>query len=152
MRARYLITCLLAGVAAGATYGALAGLAGTLSGGTEQAGPILGLAFGALLGGLIIGAALGALLGGLSGLVATAVARGTTDPGSAALRVGGSVLGTWLLALALLAGVGGSVVDGDAGWAPPGGVRWVGIVVPSLLAAVVSAWAARSVADLRDQT
>jgi hypothetical protein len=148
MRSRYLLACLLAGVATSATYGAVAGLAGSLAGGSEQPGPALGVAFGALLGGLIIGAALGALLGGLSGLVATAVARGTTDPRSAALRVGGSVLVTWLVALLVLSGIGGSVFGGDASWTLPGGVRWVAVVVPSLLAAAVSGWAARSVADL----
>ncbi|WP_134773813.1 hypothetical protein [Ornithinimicrobium flavum] len=150
MRSRYLVACLLAGVATSATYGAVAGLAGSLTGGGDQAGPVLGVAFGALLGGLIIGAALGALLGGLSGLVATAVARGTTDPRAAAVRVGGTVLVTWLLALLALSGVSGSVLGGGSSWDLPGGERWVAVVVPSVLAAVVSGWAARSVADLRD--
>lgn len=148
MRARYLIACLLAGVGVGATYGAVAGLVGALTGGTED-GPLLGVAFGALLAGLILGAALGALLGGVSGLVATLVARGKTDPDAAAVRVGGTVLATYLVLLLLVSGLGGSVLGGDLGWAAPGGLRWVGVVVPSILGAVVSAYAARSVADMR---
>ena len=147
MRARYLIACLLVGVGVCAAYGAVAGVAGALTGGAQD-GPLLGVAFGALIGGLILGAALGALLGGVSGVVATLVARGTTDPATAAVRVGGSVLVTCLVLLLLVSGLGGSLLGGGLGWAMPGGTRWVGVVVPSVLAAAVSAWAARSVADM----
>lgn len=147
MRARYAIACLLAGVGVCAAYGALAGLIGALTAG-EQDGPLPGVAFGALVGGLILGAALGAVLGGVSGLAATLVARGTTDPAAAAVRVGGTVLVTYLALLLLVSGLGGSLLGGGLGWAMPGGLRWVGVIVPSVLAAVVSAWAARSVADM----
>lgn len=151
MRARYLLVCVLAGLAACATYGAVAGAAGALTGG-GAAGPLLGVAFGALLGGLIVGAALGLVLGGVSGVVATLVARGTTQPQRAAVRVGVSVLVTFVALLALISGLGGSVLGGDVGWARPGLQQWVGVVVPSVLAAGVAAWAARSVADMTDGT
>lgn len=152
MRARYLIVCLLAGLAVCATVGAVTGGASVLLAGrdgVDQPGPLIGVAFGALLGGLIIGAAIGAVLGGLSGVVATLLAGGTRDPGAAALRVGLAVLLTYAVALGLLCGLtGGSALGGDLGWALPQGGRWLGVLVPSVLGALVSAWAARSVADL----
>lgn len=147
MRGRYAIACVLAGLGVCATYGAVAGLVGALTS-DAQAGPLLGVAFGALLGGLLLGATLGAVLGGVSGLVSTLVARDTTDPATAAVRVGGTVLVSYLALLLLISGLGGSVLGGGLGWAMPGGLRWVGVVVPSVLAAVVSAYAARSVADM----
>lgn len=150
MRARYLIACLLSGVAVGASYGAVAGVVGALTSGPQE-GPLLGAALGALLVGLVLGAALGALLGGVSGVVATLVARGTTVPATAALRVGSTVLVTDLVLLLLVSGFEGSVLDGEVSWASPGGTgRVLGVVVPSVLAAVVSAWAARSVADMTE--
>lgn len=149
MRARYAIACLLAGIGVCAAYGSVAGLVGAL---TSPTGDLsLGVAFGAFLAGLLRGTAFGAFLGGVSGLLATVVARGTTDQGTAAVRVGGTVLVTYLVLLLLLTGLAGSVLGGDLGWALPGGLRWVGVVVPSVLAAVVSGRAARSVADMEPE-
>lgn len=160
MRARYLVVCLLAGVAVCSVFGALTGVWTALTGtpgdgadGGAGTGPLLGVAFGSLLAGLILGAALGAVLGGLSGLVATAAARGTRDPGTAMTRVGLSVLLTYAVALLVLAGAtGGLLLGGGLDWQLPDGWAWLGIAAPSLGAAVLSGWAARSVATMSEPT
>lgn len=152
MRTRYLVVCLLSAVAVCSVFGALTGVVALLADSPDdpaQAGSLLGVAFGALLAGLILGAALGAVLGAVAGLVATAVARDTRDPRTAMTRVGLSVLVTSALALLLVAGLsGGFLPGGGLGWETPDGWAWVGVVVPSLAAAVLSAWAARSVATM----
>lgn len=156
---RYAVVCVLVGVAVCAVTGAITGAVvvlaeggGAEGGGTEggsgegadRTGPLLAVAFGSMLAGLIIGAALGALLGGLSGLVATLAVGRRTALGQVSLRVGLAVLLTSLVLLTALAGL-----TQDSGWQPLPALHWVGVVVPSVLAALGAARAAREVPGMR---
>lgn len=138
---RYVIIGLLVGVAVcsvvGAVGGVVAGSAGS-AGGAATAG--LGSVVASGLAGLIIGAALGAVLGALSGVVTTLVVGGRTQATAVSLRAGVAVGITYLVVLTGLAGLG----DGS-GWSPPSAVRWAGVVVPAVVAALLAGRAAREV-------
>lgn len=133
---RYVIVCVLVGVGVCAVVGAVAGTATAVGG--EAAG--LGTVVASGLAGLIVGAALGCLLGGLSGVVTTLVVGGRVAPAAVSLRASVAVGLTYLVVLTGLAGL-----DYGSGWDPPSALRWVGIVVPALLAAFLAGRAAREV-------
>lgn len=157
MRWRYLVVCLLAGVGVSATVGAVSSLLTVIVAGREgadQPGTMAGVALGATVAGLLIGAAIGAVLGGLSGLLATLTAGGTRDPRVAQMRVGLTVLVTFLVSLVLVTGLRGTsvVAGGQVGWELPTGWAWAGVLVPAVLAALVSGLGARAVATMPDET
>ncbi|MGC5584187.1 hypothetical protein ACQE98_05485 [Ornithinimicrobium sp. W1679] len=147
MRWRYLVACVLVGVAVSATVGAVTGVATALTGGASANGVDGGAAsaVGSGLAGLIVGAALGALLGILSGAVTTVAAGGHRDRATVAVRAGSSagvVHAAGLTGLAALSWGRPEVGGGSVA------LQVAGVVVPSLLAAVLSAWACAEVAGM----
>lgn len=143
---RYIIVCVLTGLGVCATIGALSGVGRVLISDELTSGGI-GTAAGTVvasgLAGLLMGAAVGVLIGALAGVVATFTVGGRTDPSQVALRVGVAVGLTYLSALLVGAGLAGG-----AGWQLPGLIYWVGVLVPSALAALAAARAAREVPTL----
>lgn len=142
---RYLPVSLLVGVAVCAVVGAGAGVVRALLAEDTGAGAgaVAGTVVASGLAGLVIGAALGCLLGALSGVAATVAVGRRTDPGVVALRVGLCVAVTYVLVLVVLAGL-----TGGTGWHLPTPLQWVGVAVPTLLAAGAAARAAREVPTL----
>lgn len=148
---RYVIVCLLVSIPVSAVTGAVGGAVGVLTGsatGDGAPGSTVGLALGAALGGLIVGATLGALLGLLSGLATTLAVGPRTDLDAVSVRSGVAVLVTFLLVLIVVAGISGSLLDGLS-WRVPSAWQWVGIVVPAVVAAGLTARAAREIPGLR---
>jgi len=143
---RYLPVCLLVGVGVCSVVGAGAGVvrALTADGGTDGGAlDLLGTLVASALGGLLVGAALGCLLGALSGVAATLVTRGRSEPVDVARRVTVVVAATYLVALVVVAGL-----TADGGWGLPSPLAWAGILVPTVLAALVAGRAARKVPTL----
>ena len=143
---RYLPVSLLVGVAVCAVVGAGAGVVRALladDAGAGAAGAVVGTVVASGLAGLVIGAALGCLLGALSGVAATLAVGGRSEPAAVALRVGVAVALTYLVVLVVLAGL-----TGGSGWHLPTPLQWLGVAVPTLLAAGASARAAREVPTL----
>lgn len=142
---RYLAVCLLVGVAVCSVVGAVGGVVSVLL--SEQltggAGAVAGTVVVSGIAGLLIGAALGSVLGALSGVAATVTAGDRKDPRQVAVRVGLAVAGTYLVLLVVAAGL-----TGGSGWQVPGALQWVGVVVPTVLAALGAARAAREVPTL----
>ncbi|GGK64657.1 hypothetical protein [Ornithinimicrobium pekingense] len=143
---RYLVLCLLVGVAVCSVVAAVGGVLRALladSGASGGPGAVAGTVVASAVAGLLIGAALGCLLGAVSGVVATVLAGGRDDPRQVAVRVGLGVAATYLVALTVVAGLAGG-----PGWQLPSALSWVGVLAPTVLAALVSARAAREVPTL----
>lgn len=141
---RYLLVCLLVGVAVCSVVGAAGGAARALgAGGGGSAGAVAATLLAAGMAGLLMGAALGCVLGALSGLAATVAVGGRTDPRTVARRAGLAVAATYLVLLVVLAGL----ADGT-GWSAPTALAWVGVVVPTVLAGWGAARGAREVPGL----
>ena len=144
MRWRYVIACVLVGVVVSATVGAVTGvLAALTGGGPAGADGGAGTAVGAGLAGLIVGAALGAVLGVLSGVVTTLVVGGRQGRGEVAVRAGLSAGAVHAAGLTGLAALSWGRADGGSP-----ALETAGVLVPTVLAAVLSAWACAEVAGM----
>ncbi|HSP59492.1 MAG TPA: hypothetical protein VLO09_00380 [Ornithinimicrobium sp.] len=139
---RYVVACVLVGVSVSATVGAVTGALAALVDGAGAGGGAA-TAVGAGLAGLIVGVALGAVLGAVSGLLTTVVARGHRDRAPVALRAGLSAGTVHAAVLAGLAALSWGQADGGSAV-----LRVAGVLVPSLLAGVLSAWACGEVAGM----
>lgn len=133
---RFVIIGVLVGVAVCAVVGAVGGVVAGLGADSPGFGSVVASA----LAGLIIGAALGSLLGALSGVATTLVVGGRTEPAVVSRRAALAVGVTYLVVLTGLAGLGPG-----SGWSPPSAIRWAGVVVPALLAALLAGRASREV-------